>query len=112
MATDTTDGPRPLYRPWVKWLVSIILLTLSGLVLWNTWSGYTARREVEAVARKLQPPLAGDPRFAEVKVRRTTAGIVFIHGTVVSDADRDALQDLVQTTTSSHRVQLHVTVKP
>ena len=82
----------------------MVFLLVAGVCLVLALSGLHRRREAGRTAQILRSLLASDVRFQKVTVSSSTNARVYLHGSVASGDDRQALRTLVE--------QAHLPVGP
>jgi hypothetical protein len=73
-----------------------VFLCCVGLCLLYLYPEITRRSAASRTRELIQPLLIADSRFRRVSVRPATSGHCFLHGTVQSSADLQALHELVE----------------
>jgi hypothetical protein len=94
------------------WFWSFFLSAVVAVYVFGIQPRQRMLDQARRTANILRPVIAADPRFTAVRVSPSTNGGILILGVVSSDADLDALKNLVAHTDTPRRpgIDVHVSL--
>ena len=78
------------------WFWGLFLSGILGIYILFLYPRLHFRAQGSRIAEVLRPRIAADPRFARVRVERSSSGIVYVTGEVGTDSDLEALKQLIE----------------